>query len=189
MSSQLDAKETASKKEPVMSSNAPAKPETLEDVARLVERLQTKRDKLQGQLEEIQKQLDCASTTYELLGKNRLVSSAVVTPVDLHGKTQLDALVSIAEANGNRLVVRKARRILVRVGLIKTAKNASSIIFTAINRSGRFQREAPGIYKLVEQKKQSESESKVHGLERNANSATGSVASNGVKPKATVLFG
>ena len=158
MSSQLDTKEITSKTEAPTSSSDHAKPGTLEDIAKLVGRLQAKRDKLQGQLEEVQRQLDSASTTYELLGKNRMVSSSFVYPTEasLQGKTQLDALIAVAEANDNHLVVKKARRALIRAGLIKNTKNASSIIFTAINRSGRFQRESPGVYKLVEQKKQPE---------------------------------
>jgi hypothetical protein len=64
--------------------------------------------------------------------------------------SHLDALIAIAKANNNKLAVKAARRLMTRAGLFKSTKNASSIIFTAVNRSGKFERESPGVYRLIE---------------------------------------
>jgi len=75
--------------------------------------------------------------------------------IDLSDKTHLEALISIAKANNNILVVKAARRLMTKAGLFTNPKNASSVIFTAISRSGKFKPvpESKGKYELIEQEK------------------------------------
>jgi hypothetical protein len=67
------------------------------------------------------------------------------------GLTQIQALTLIAKENGNwRFKLNDAKRILTQAGLVKSKKNASTILFTAIQRSEKFKRVAPGEYELVQ---------------------------------------
>ena len=64
--------------------------------------------------------------------------------------TQVAALVKIARDNGtNRFKLQDAKKTLVDAGLIRSKKNASTILFTTIQRSGRFRRVAPGEYEVI----------------------------------------
>lgn len=115
----------------------------------LYERLQSKRDRLKEQLDEVEKEFEAVSTTLRLIGQ--------VTPgevVNLEGMTQLEALIAIARANGNRLTVKRARRLMIKAGYFKNSKHPASVLFTAINRSGKFEREMPGVYRLIEKKEE-----------------------------------
>lgn len=119
-----------------------------DEVSRLYEKLLAKRDKLKEQLEEVEKEFDAVATTLKLMGQ----APPGLANLDLGGMTHVDALVAIAKANGGVLVVKTARRLMTRANLFTNTKNASSILFTAINRSGKFQRSSPGKYKLAEHK-------------------------------------
>jgi hypothetical protein len=45
--------------------------------------------------------------------------------------------------------MKDAKRILTGAGLVKSKKNANTILFTTIQRSERFKRVAPGEYELL----------------------------------------
>ena len=67
--------------------------------------------------------------------------------------TQLEALEKIARENGNnRFRVSEARRIMIAAQMIKTPRNANSILYTLIKRSDRFRRIGPGEYELLPEK-------------------------------------
>jgi hypothetical protein len=68
----------------------------------------------------------------------------------LRGLTQVQALVKIAKDGGNnRFKLKDAKNLLLEAGLVKSKKNASTILFTAIHRSGKFKRVAPGEYEVL----------------------------------------
>jgi len=119
-----------------------------DEVSKLYEKLQIKRDKLKEQLVEVEKEFEAISTTLKLLG----MPTPGMSNIDLSGKTHIDALIAIANANNGLLVVKTARRLMTRANLFKNPKNASSVLFTAISRSGKFQSEGKGKYKLSEEK-------------------------------------
>jgi hypothetical protein len=119
-----------------------------DEVSKLYEKLQVKRDKLKEQLVEVEKEFEAVSTTLKLMG----LPTPGMSNLNLAGKTHLDALIDIAKANGGVLVVRTARRLMARAGLFKNPKNASSIIFTAISRSGKFKQLSKGKYSLAEER-------------------------------------
>lgn len=114
-----------------------------DEVLKLYERLQETRDKLREKLAAVEQEFEAVSTTLRLMGHLSPAQN-----VNLSGLSQLDAIVAIAKANDGKLVVKTARRHMVRAGYFKNTKHASSILFTTINRSGRFERESPGVYKL-----------------------------------------
>ena len=106
-----------------------------DELQKLYERLQGKRDRLQEQLKEVEAEFNAVATTLKLMG----VPTLAVSNLDLRNMTHLEALVAIAKANDNVLVVKSARRLMTRAGLFANPKNASSVLFTAISRSGRFE--------------------------------------------------
>ena len=64
--------------------------------------------------------------------------------------TQLEALYEIVNTIGDENKIFKARdakRILLNAGIFKTPKSAESMIYTLIDRSGKFERIEPGIYR------------------------------------------
>ena len=119
-----------------------------DEVSHLYEQLLIKRDKLKEQLNEVEKEFEAVSTTLKLMG----LPTPGVSNLNLAGKTHLEALVEIANANGGVLIVKTARRLMTRAGMFSTPKNASSVLFTTISRSGKFESIGKGRYKLIEQK-------------------------------------
>jgi len=70
---------------------------------------------------------------------------------EFRGLTQVQALIKIAKDNGtNRFALRDAKKILLEAGVVRSRKNANNILYTAIQRSGKFKRVAPGEYEVVE---------------------------------------
>lgn len=100
--------------------------------------------------------LDCQSImrTIELVeGGDKLRQRKIdlhVSPLELKGMTQGQALVFIAERNKNRLKVAPARQLLIEAKLMKPGKNASNVMFTTIERSGVFQRVKRGEYRFLQ---------------------------------------
>lgn len=121
-----------------------------DEVSRLYEKLLIKRDKLREQLKEVDEEFTAVSTTLKLMG----LPTPGMSNLDLSGKTHLEALIDIAKANNNILVVKTARRLMTRAGLFSNPKNASSVLFTAISRSGKFKPLHKGKYELIEQKEE-----------------------------------
>lgn len=119
-----------------------------DEVSHLYEKLLIKRDKLKEQLNEVEKEFEAVSTTLKLMG----LPTPGMSNLNLDGKTHLEALIEIARANGGLLVVKTARRLMTRAKMFTTPKNASSVLFTAISRSGKFQSIGKGKYELIEQK-------------------------------------
>lgn len=117
-----------------------------EEVARLYERLMDKRDKLRVQLEEVEAEFSAVALTLKLMGQ----PAPGLTGLNLGGLTHLDALMTIARANGNVLIAKQAKKLMIKAGHFANSKHASSALFTAINRSGKFRRQSPGKYELVE---------------------------------------
>ncbi len=124
------------------------------------EKLFELKQKLQAKMETLKKELDTATheyisvvTTLELLGhKSEVLTAAdmVIPPSLLQGLTQVQALERIAKSNNRRLKLKMAKRLLVAAGLIKNPKNASNIIYTAIQRSEMFRKVGRGEYELIE---------------------------------------
>jgi hypothetical protein len=62
---------------------------------------------------------------------------------------QVEALTKIAEHGGGQFHTTAAKKLLLQAGLIKNPKNANNILFSVIQRSGKFERVEPGLYRLI----------------------------------------
>src|SRR5450759_129591 len=62
-----------------------------------------------------------------------------VRPADLAGMTQEQAVVHIAEQGNGVLRSGPTKNLLLHAGLISNPKNAASILYTLLQRSGRFE--------------------------------------------------
>ncbi|MBA7652922.1 hypothetical protein ES703_60761 [subsurface metagenome] len=70
--------------------------------------------------------------------------------------TQLGAVAEIAKVIGNKngsFKLNKIKNIMVVAGFFKTPKNANNILYTIIDRSDKFEKVEPGVYKPIESKK------------------------------------
>ena len=142
----LDVLDLASKEITKMSSNI----HVSDEVSRLYEKLEQKRDRLREQLDEVEREFEAVATTLKLMG----LPTPGMRDLDLSNKTQLEALIEIAKANNNILVVKTARRLMTRANLFTNPQNASSILFTAVSRSQRFKPLSKGKYQLIDQSKE-----------------------------------
>ena len=113
---------------------------------------------MKAEVLETEKELQAVQTTVRLLRGFKGHSESVAETdqnerkyyKEFEGLTQVQGLIKLATDSGNnRFRMRDAKRILLGAGLIKSKKNASIILFTAIHRSGKFKRIAPGEYELI----------------------------------------
>ena len=125
-------------------------------VHELRERLKAKRDSLSSNLAKVEEELLAVSKTLDLLEEKRTRISPGqrinlgVRPEELNGMTQLQAVIHIALKNNGLLKVSPVRRLLVQSGLLGSGKNASRILYSAIDRSGKFESVKRGEYQLAE---------------------------------------
>ena len=68
---------------------------------------------------------------------------------DFLGKSQVQAIVTLAERNNGEVKVADAKRLLVETGLTKSKKPYSIATSLIMRRPDLFERTAPGIYRLV----------------------------------------
>jgi hypothetical protein len=107
--------------------------------------------KLRDRLKQAEERVAALALTIQLLD-NSPSTTAEDNPYikEFKGMTQVAALVKIARDNGtNRFKLQDAKKLLLEAGLIRSKKNASTILFTTIQRSGRFRRVAPGEYEVI----------------------------------------
>ena len=65
------------------------------------------------------------------------------------GKTQVEALVTIAEHSQGYIKVTEAKRILLEAGVLPRAKSAYQQVTSTLIRSRRFEKASPGQYRLI----------------------------------------
>ena len=130
------------------------------------DQLDKRQSELQAELADVSRKLESVSTTLALLDgvpmpiAHRVsiadtVAVPTVSSIDvssLRGMRQVDALVKIAQHNGGQFQTTVAKKLLLQAGLIKNPKNANNILFSVIQRSGKFERVEPGVYRLVAHK-------------------------------------
>lgn len=141
---------------------------TLNELSNLIAQRQSKRDEIQQQLAEIDKELEAIRVTMRLCGHDE----AQPKP-DLHdtlvsklrkakekGKSQMEALRIIATGYNGSFRVVHAQRLMIEAGFIKTPKNAPSIIYTLLARSAKFEKVRPGEYRYIKREATWETEVK-----------------------------
>ncbi len=133
---------------------------TYMELIALRDRLDARQTELQGELEDVTRKLESVSTTLALLDGSTTMPVAhriaVARPVaasidiaSLRGLKQVEALTKIAQHGGGRLRTVDAKKLMLQAGLIKNPKNANNILFSVIQRSGKFERVEPGVYRLI----------------------------------------
>jgi hypothetical protein len=122
-------------------------------VLALRDQLRIKRQKLVEKLAEVDKELESADVIIRLLGHKdtKEHEEAVnVSPKELHGMTQLDALIYIARKNKNRIKITQGARLLSAAGRLSGAKkNWYNMLVTIIKRSELFEHVGPGEFALL----------------------------------------
>lgn len=121
-----------------------------EELEQIRKELAEQAEQLRSQLKQIEGRAVAVALAIEVW-KSKGATVAVDPYLrEFKGLTQVQALVKIAKDSGhNRFRLNDAKKILVDAGLVKSKKNASTILFTAIQRSERFRRVAPGEYELL----------------------------------------
>ena len=126
-----------------------------EDLEALKQGLGEQVAKMRGELKAVEERLAAVTMTLHLLRGKNASPNALENPylLEFKGLTQVQALMKLARDSGNnRFKLREAKKILFEAGLVKSQKNANTILFTAIHRSEKFRRVAPGEYEVNEQK-------------------------------------
>ena len=85
-----------------------------------------------------------------------VVSSALGLP-KLKGLSHSEAVIAIAKHNGGVVRTQDAKRLMIKAGIMSQTKNSTNMAHNAINRIDKFERIAPGEYRL---KTESQSETK-----------------------------
>jgi hypothetical protein len=130
------------------------------------DKLDSRQTELQAELEDVSRKLESVSTALALLdGTPPPLSHRVAlaqanpahTPVSvdvdsLRGLRQVDALTKIAQQGGGQFETTVAKKLLLQAGLISNPKNANNILFSVIQRSGKFEKVDRGVYRLIGEK-------------------------------------
>jgi hypothetical protein len=121
----------------------------LEALAKLIRAARDEYEGYQAQANEALTRIKALEVTEKFYRGTHHLPEPKTIADELTGLKQLPALMKIAERNGGTFKVQEARRLMTQAGLIKSKKNASSILYTLIARSGIFERVAPGQYRLM----------------------------------------
>jgi|SRR5581483_9961679 len=119
-----------------------------------------RRDQLVRQIEE---DLEHVTATINALsrsagGSQSPIETLAEFPIgQLKGLTQVQSLVSIARHNGGIVRAQEAKRLLIKAGVMRETKNSTNIIHATILRSEKFERVAPGEYRLKSETQQQSS--------------------------------
>jgi hypothetical protein len=140
--------------------------QTYLDLVAWRDKLDSRQTELQAELEDVTRKLESVSTALALLDgtppplshRAALVEGSIsrgTIPIDvasLRGLKQVEALTKIAQHSGGQFQTTVAKKLLLQAGLISNPKNANNILFSVIQRSGKFERVEPGVYRLIGQK-------------------------------------
>ena len=124
----------------------------LDELTRLIVDLRRKRAEVESQIIELEEQIEAVETTINLYRKaGKIHEPEVYKSIvpELQGRTHIDALKHIASRGGGNFRVTDAKRLMSEAGLIRNPKNALSMLYTIIGRSGEFEKIAPGEYRLT----------------------------------------
>jgi len=144
----------------------------LVDLEKVIKNLENEKKNIWKRLNEISREIRAVETTLHIIKKNvnkagneteipekpeyqEIIKSLKYKRIRNKIK-QLEAISKIAEVIGDenknfRLNV--AKKIMVAAGFFKTPKNANNILYTIIDRSGKFEKIEPGVYRPIEKEK------------------------------------
>lgn len=123
-----------------------------------VQSLKQKREYVMHQISELEDALEHLNGTIDFFEKEgRIESVEQPKPAEamefptakLRGLKQLQAVVMIAKHFRGVVKAQDAKRLMINGGVMKETKNSTNITHNLIIRSGRFERIAPGEYRLI----------------------------------------
>lgn len=126
---------------------------TLDELSYLIGQLRHERDKIQKQLADVEEELRAVEITmnlYRRAGVSYEPEAYKSIVPELQGKTLVGALTHIASKSGGILKVVDAKRLLSEAGMIRNPKNALSMLYTMMSRSGKFEKVDRGEYRLLD---------------------------------------
>lgn len=131
---------------------------SLTGLLNLIADLRAREKEQETVLQETRRDIDAVQRALALLReRNGLPADQPVpsfSPASFQGKTQVEALVTIAEHSQGYIKVTEAKRILLEAGVLPRAKTAYQQVTSALIRSPRFEKAGPGEYRLVYDKDQ-----------------------------------
>ena len=128
-------------------------------VVDLLSSLGARRGATQDELERLEEALKAVEKTLLLLnhpGEAETEAEVQDAPpaefslLEFAGKSQLQAIVMLAQRGDGVVTVREAKRMLLETGLTGSKNCASQVATSSIVRSGRFKWVAPGTYRLAQ---------------------------------------
>lgn len=136
---------------------------TLMKLSKIVSKLQIERKKIFKRINEINKEIRAVEMTMRLMGYKNGKSILSTYEELVNGiirkknkMSQLEVLYEIIDTIGDEnkiFKVNEAKNIMVSAGMFNNPENANSIIYTLIDRSGKFEKVKPGVYKLINKEK------------------------------------
>jgi hypothetical protein len=135
----------------------------IDQLKALKERLQNQEAKQKQRLAEISEKLRAVTLTISLLGEERENedTSPGVSVRELQGMKQVEALVYIAKHNNGRVRIVDAKKLFTKAGVMKVTKNSYGILYTVIQRSGKFKHSGRGEYELLPEEASTEENAQV----------------------------
>ena len=136
--------------------NTPSMQALLDELKSREQGLRTKIEEMKRPLMQAEEDLRCIQGTiafYERTmpsGAPRPAGfTATITGIpDLRGMTQKRAVIAIAKANGGIIRARDAKKLLISQSVMRETKNSTRMVHNAIIGTDRFERIAPGEYRL-----------------------------------------
>lgn len=125
-----------------------------------LQNLINRRDALRKPIVEIEREMEHVAATIHSFERDAVITTEPLlklseeVPIQLsalQGLTQLQAIVEIAKCKGGIVRAQDAKSLLLRSGLMRKTKNSTNIVHSTILRSGKFERIAPGEYRLLNQ--------------------------------------
>lgn len=138
------------------------------DLSKLIKELEEERKRVLNRLNEINKEISAATLLKNSRAKlnegkrpepivyeYQEIVDYVRTQRKRHQMTQIQAVKEIGrrtEDNLKQFKLNVVKKIMVAAGFFKTPGNASSILYTIMERSGQFEKIEPGVYKIKDVK-------------------------------------
>jgi len=123
--------------------------EAMDQLSEILAELRQEHGRAFDHVAHLEQEINAVEAAIKVLRERRLGGiTDTVDPGDLRGKTQIEALVTMAKRGNGEIKVNDAKRLLLQAGLIRNPKNASTILYNVIRRSDRFDRIKSGVYRL-----------------------------------------
>jgi hypothetical protein len=130
----------------------------IEHLRKVADALRTKIEGLRTPLEQAEKDLEHIVGVIDFYSRNTptqeagvagpaVTVKATITP-NLRGLSQKQAVIAIARFNGGVIKAQHAKRLMIEAGVMSNTKNSTRMVHNAIINSERFDRIAPGEFRL-----------------------------------------